>query len=68
MTLGMYTVFPEATLDEVVHALTAFKVHRIFVIRETGTAILGVITTMDVLGWMEQHPLQKEKGRRLARA
>ncbi|HLY74821.1 MAG TPA: CBS domain-containing protein [Planctomycetota bacterium] len=68
MTLGMYTVFPDATLDEVVHALTAFKVHRVFVIRETGTAILGVITTMDILRWMERHPIQKEKSRRLARA
>ncbi len=52
MTLGMFTVFADATLDEVVHALTTFKVHRVFVIEETGAALLGVITTMDVLRWM----------------
>jgi len=45
-------VFADATLDEVVHALTTFKVHRVFVIEETGAALLGVITTMDVLRWM----------------
>jgi CBS-domain-containing membrane protein len=68
MTLGMYTVFPEATLEEVVHALTAFTVHRIFVIKETGNALLGVITTMDVLRWMDLGRVPKKKARRLARA
>jgi len=68
MTLGMYTVFPDATLEEVVHALTAFKIHRVFVIQETGTALLGVITTMDVLRCLDVDRDQKKNGRRLARA
>ena len=68
MTPGMYTVFPDATLEEVVHALTAFKVHRVFVIQETGTALLGVITTMDVLRWLDLHSLQKKRVRSTARA
>lgn len=61
MTLGLYTVFPEATLEEVVHALTAFKVHRVFVVQETGSSLLGVITTMDVLRWMDAHQRLKPK-------
>ena len=52
MTGGLYSVFPEATLEEVVRALTTQKVHRVFVLSEKGT-IEGVITTMDVLRWME---------------
>lgn len=67
MTSGMFTVFPESTLDEVVHALTTFKVHRVFVIEERKGAILGVITSMDVLRWMDrQHDARKE--RKVARA
>ncbi len=60
MTPGLYTVFPDATLHEVVHALAAFKVHRVFVIEENGHELLGVITTMDVLRWMDsvQVPLK----------
>jgi CBS domain-containing protein len=52
MTGGLYSVFPEATLEEVVRTLTVQKVHRLFVITDKGT-IEGVITTMDVLKWME---------------
>lgn len=55
MTLGLYTVFPDATLEEIVHTLTTFKVHRVFVIKETGAALLGVITTMDVLRWLDSN-------------
>ena len=51
MTSGLYTVFPEATLDEVVHAMTTFKIHRVFVIGER-SELLGVITSMDILRWM----------------
>lgn len=68
MTPGVFTVFPEATLEEVVHSLTAFKVHRVFVIEENGTKLLGIITTMDVLNWMDTHPDRKKKRRKLARA
>jgi len=53
MTAGLYTVFPEATLDEVVHTMTTFKVHRVFVIGEEGGELLGIITTMDILRWMD---------------
>jgi CBS-domain-containing membrane protein len=66
MTVGLFTVFPEATLDEVVHTLTSFKVHRVFVISETGTALLGVITTMDVMRWLDANPIREKKFRKLA--
>ncbi len=52
MTGGLYSVFPEATLEEVVRTLTTQKVHRVFVLSEKGS-IEGVITTMDVLRWMD---------------
>ena len=66
MTGGLYSVFPEATLEEVVRALVARKVHRLFVIDEKG-GILGVITTMDVMRWMDErareaHPARKAAG------
>jgi CBS-domain-containing membrane protein len=67
MTLGLYTVFPEATLEEVVHTLTAFKVHRVFVIQETGTSLLGVITTMDVLRWLDENQGVEPKRRKVAK-
>jgi CBS domain-containing protein len=53
MTPGLYSVFPEATLEEVVRTMTAQKIHRVFVITEGGE-IEGVITSMDVLRWMER--------------
>jgi len=53
MTGGLYSVFPEATLEEVVRALVAQRVHRLFVIDEKG-AIQGVITSMDVMRWMDE--------------
>lgn len=52
MTGGLYSVFPEATLEEVVRTLTTQKIHRVFVLSEKG-AVEGVITTMDVLRWMD---------------
>ncbi len=52
MTGGLYSVFPEATLEEVVRTLTTQKIHRVFVLSDRGT-IDGVITSMDVLRWME---------------
>ena len=52
MTGGLYSVFPEATLEEVVRTLTAQKVHRVFVISDGGD-IEGVITSMDILRWMD---------------
>jgi CBS-domain-containing membrane protein len=67
MTTGLFTVFPEATLDEVVHALTAFKVHRVFVIEERKGELLGVITTMDVMKHLDQQGKRRKKASKLAR-
>lgn len=54
MTRGLFTVFPEATMEEVIHTMTHFRVHRVFVIDEIDGALLGVITTMDVIRWLER--------------
>ncbi len=54
MTLGLFTVFPEATLEEVVRTMTTFKIHRVFVIDEKEGRLQGVITTMDVLRRLER--------------
>lgn len=67
MTSGLYTVFPEATLDEVVHTMTAFKIHRVFVIGEKEGELLGVITTMDILRWMEGRHLLRRKQKKIQR-
>jgi tRNA nucleotidyltransferase (CCA-adding enzyme) len=53
MTPGLYSVFPDATLEEVVRTMTDQRIHRVFVITEGGE-IEGVITSMDVLKWMER--------------
>lgn len=53
MTPGLFSVFPEATLLEIVHTLSSRKIHRVFVLSDKGV-IEGVITTMDVLRWMER--------------
>lgn len=50
MTEGMFTVFPESTLEEVMRSMVKFKIHRVFVIEEASGELEGVITTMDVLG------------------
>jgi tRNA nucleotidyltransferase (CCA-adding enzyme) len=49
MTPGMYTVFSDASLDEIVHALVTFKIHRVFVIDGRTGSLEGIITTMDVM-------------------
>lgn len=53
MTPGLFTVFPEATLDEVARTLASQKIHRVFVISEEGE-LAGVITTMDLLNWVDR--------------
>ena len=53
MTPGMVTVFPESTIDEVLRAMLSFQVHRVFVIDEASGELEGVITTMDVVRWLE---------------
>jgi tRNA nucleotidyltransferase (CCA-adding enzyme) len=49
MTRGLFTVFPDATLEEVVRSMVTHRVHRIFVIDPERGELEGVITTMDVL-------------------
>jgi CBS domain-containing protein len=67
MTAGLFSVFPESTFEEVIHALSAFKVHRVFVIEERKGALLGVITTMDVLRHLDQQSGRSGKSSRLVR-
>jgi CBS-domain-containing membrane protein len=54
MTRGLFTVFPDASVKDVLHTMNHFKVHRVFVIDEQEGTLLGVITTMDVMRWMER--------------
>jgi len=49
MTEGMFTVFPESTLEEVMRSMVKFQIHQVFVIDEATGELEGVITTMDVL-------------------
>jgi tRNA nucleotidyltransferase (CCA-adding enzyme) len=67
MTRGLFTVFPEATLEEILRTMTSFKIHRVFVIAEKGGALQGVITTMDVLRWMEGRKGRSKKAKRTQR-
>jgi CBS domain-containing protein len=53
MTPGMVTVFPDSSVDEVLRSFLNFKVHRVFVIDGESGTLEGVITTMDVLRWLE---------------
>jgi CBS domain-containing protein len=63
MTPGLFTVFPEATLEEVVRTMSSQKIHRVFVISEKGD-LEGVITMMDVLHWTDRKfAAQKEEDR-----
>jgi len=68
MTRGLFTVFPEATLEEVVHTLTSFKIHRVFVIEEHKHELVGVITTMDVMKHLDRPSQHRKKASKLARA
>jgi CBS domain-containing protein len=68
MTPGLFTVFPESSLDEIVRSMASQKIHRLFVISEKGD-LEGVITSMDVLRWIDRKYLgQKEKDRSEHRA
>jgi len=53
MTPGMVTVFPDSSLDEVLRSMLTFKVHRVFVIDAESGSLEGVISTVDVLRWLE---------------
>jgi CBS-domain-containing membrane protein len=61
MTAGMFTVFPDATLPEVVHAMTSFRIHRVFVIEEKDGALQGVITSMDILRALDAQGARQSK-------
>jgi len=67
MTNGMFTVFPETTLEKIVKTMTSFKIHRVFVIEEKGGELQGVITSMDVLRWMGRPRALPEKKRKTQR-
>jgi CBS domain-containing protein len=67
MTPGMVTVFPGATLAEVVRSLLSSKVHRVFVIREEDSELEGVITTMDVMRRLDGCGSERDALRELGR-
>ena len=67
MTAGLYTVFPDATLEEVVHTMTAFKIHRVFVIDQEFGRLQGVITSMDLLRVLDRPAARSSRKRKLAR-
>jgi len=56
MTRGLFTVFPDATLDEVMRSMLSFDVHRIFVVDEKSGELEGVITTLDILRALAPRP------------
>jgi CBS-domain-containing membrane protein len=56
MAEGMFTVFPESTLEEVMRSMVKFKIHRVFVIREDSGELEGVITTLDVMEALSRQP------------
>jgi len=62
MTRGLFTVFPDATLVEVMRAMVSFGVHRIFVIDERDGDVLGVITTLDILRALSGATAAKQGG------
>jgi CBS domain-containing protein len=53
MTPGLVTVFPDSTLDEVLRSMLSFEVHRVFVIDAESGSLEGVISTVDVMRWLE---------------
>jgi len=53
MSPGLVSVFPGATLEEVIHSMQSSRVHRVFVLEEENATLEGVITTMDVLRWLD---------------
>jgi CBS domain-containing protein len=67
MTRGLFTVFPEATIEEVIRTMTSFKIHRVFVIDEKEGTLEGVITTMDVLRWLEGRKSRRRNNKRTQR-
>jgi len=68
MTPGMYTVFPDASLDEIVHALVTFKIHRVFVIDGRTGSLEGVITSMDVMRALDRRQAGRKRPAKALRA
>jgi CBS domain-containing protein len=52
MTAGVITIAADAPLGAIARLMTLWKVHRVF-IEEKGE-IVGVVTSMDVLKWVDQ--------------
>lgn len=59
MTPGIVTVRQDAPMTEVIGTMTSLQIHRVFV-TGPGGSIEGVITTMDVLRWLEAE-LKRER-------
>lgn len=53
MTPGIVAVDPETGLEEIIHRMSARRIHRVFVLNKMG-GVAGVITSMDVLQWTER--------------
>jgi len=53
MSAGMVTVFPDATLAEIVRSMVGSDVHRVFVVEGDTGELVGVITTLDILKWLD---------------
>lgn len=68
MTPGMFTVFPDCTLDEVVHAMVTFRIHRVFVIDAKTGALEGAITSMDVMRALDGRAAGKKRAAKARRA
>jgi predicted transcriptional regulator len=52
MTAGVITVSRDAPLGTIARLMTHWKVHRVFV--EDGGEIVGVVTSLDVLKWVDR--------------
>lgn len=63
MTLGIAGVFPESTFEEVARSMCSLGIHRVFVTTEEGR-LVGVITTLDVLKWIDRGFRARKAARR----
>ena len=53
MTYGMVTVFPDSSVEHVVHSMVSLGIHRVIVMGDDGK-IQGIITSMDVLRRLDE--------------
>jgi CBS domain-containing protein len=52
MTPAVFAVAPDSSAAEVVHEMLGLRVHRLFVVDDTGV-LVGVISALDVLRRLE---------------